>query len=247
VCLPERGNPLCPHGHRVNAHLSMLQCHALCCRRRSPSHILRRSHVDVVSQVHSPCTHAGPCADAVNIGLVDERFEVGFAQFRPWHDALCPLTLGLHNVPPPGSLNGRPLLFVGNHTQFGMYDLPLLFMEMYSYGYQLTGLAHPNHWRTPLGPFFERFGAVKASPLAAYRSLRKGKNVLLFPGAPATLSASVTNALVRGLVSEARAPGSPYELSMRGRAQKCTNRTTPAVHTYRAMATPTLQVHCTVA
>ena len=70
----------------------------------------------------------------MNIGLVHDGYERGIAQFRVWHDAISPLTLGLENVPPPGALAGRPLLFIGNHTQFGLYDLPLLFMEMYSKG-----------------------------------------------------------------------------------------------------------------
>jgi hypothetical protein len=34
----------------------------------------------------------------------------------------------------------------------------------------------------PLGPMFEGFGAVKASPMAAARLLRQGEAVLLFPG-----------------------------------------------------------------
>ena len=70
----------------------------------------------------------------MNIGLVHDGYERGIAQFRVWHDAISPLTLGLENVPPPDALAGRPLLFIGNHTQFGLYDLPLLFMEMYGRG-----------------------------------------------------------------------------------------------------------------
>ena len=47
---------------------------------------------------------------------------------------------------------------------------------------QVRGLAHRGHWYGPLGPFFERFGAVKASPLAAFRLLNQGEAVLLYPG-----------------------------------------------------------------
>lgn len=47
---------------------------------------------------------------------------------------------------------------------------------------QVRGLAHRGHWYGPLGPFFERFGAVKASPLAAFRLLSQGEAVLLYPG-----------------------------------------------------------------
>ena len=47
---------------------------------------------------------------------------------------------------------------------------------------QARGLAHPEHWLGPQGQLFERFGAVKASPMAAYKLLRQGESVLLFPG-----------------------------------------------------------------
>ena len=47
---------------------------------------------------------------------------------------------------------------------------------------QVRGLAHPAHWQLPTGEFFEGYGAVKASPLAAYRLLKQGDSVLLFPG-----------------------------------------------------------------
>lgn len=40
----------------------------------------------------------------------------------------------------------------------------------------------PGHWRGPFGKFFEGFGAVKASPMTAFRLLRAGEKVLLFPG-----------------------------------------------------------------
>ena len=47
---------------------------------------------------------------------------------------------------------------------------------------QVRGLAHPEHWQGPQGQLFDRFGAVKASPMAAYKLLRQGESVLLFPG-----------------------------------------------------------------
>ena len=135
---------------------------------------------------HNRCHAARACGAGQQLGpgeAVSESFEENFARFRIWHDAIAPLSLGVENIPTRASLGNRPILFVGNHTQFGMYDMPLLFMELYVHGYKLTGLAHPEHWKTPLGSFFEDCGAIKASPLAAYRALRRGSNVLLFPGA----------------------------------------------------------------
>lgn len=70
----------------------------------------------------------------------------------------------------------------GNHTLIGLYDLPLLVHELYLRGYKVRGLAHPGHWATPLGPLFQSLGAVKASPMAAYRLLQNAEAVLLFPG-----------------------------------------------------------------
>ena len=70
----------------------------------------------------------------------------------------------------------------GNHTLVGLYDLPLLVHELYLRGYKVRGLAHAGHWATPLGPVFQSLGAVKASPMAAYRLLQNAEAVLLFPG-----------------------------------------------------------------
>ena len=36
------------------------------------------------------------------------------------------MVLGTQHLPDPLQAGGRPLLFVGNHTRFGLYDLPLL-------------------------------------------------------------------------------------------------------------------------
>ena len=50
------------------------------------------------------------------------------------------------------------------------------------HGTQVRGLAHEAHWQGPQGAFFERYGAVKANPRAAFRLLQAGEAVLLFPG-----------------------------------------------------------------
>ena len=73
-------------------------------------------------------------------------------------------------------------VIAGNHTLIGLYDLPLLVHALYLRGYKVRGLAHPGHWKTPLGPLFQSLGAVKASPMAAYRLLQDAEAVLLFPG-----------------------------------------------------------------
>lgn len=42
------------------------------------------------------------------------------------HAQVSPVVLGTQHLPDPLQEGARPLLFVGNHTRFGLYDLPLL-------------------------------------------------------------------------------------------------------------------------
>ncbi|WIA33448.1 hypothetical protein OEZ86_006580 [Tetradesmus obliquus] len=102
-------------------------------------------------------------------------------QHLPGLDLVSPVLLGQEHL--PGLVGcGRPLLFVGNHQKCGLYDMPLLAYELYLRGFKVKGLAHPGHWSGPLGPFFEQFGAVKAGPMTAFKLLKDGEQVLLFPG-----------------------------------------------------------------
>ncbi|KAL0028357.1 hypothetical protein WJX77_001655 [Trebouxia sp. C0004] len=112
---------------------------------------------------------------------VDDNMETARRLLSPWRALVAPVMKGVENLPDPLGPR-RPLLFIGNHTLIGLYDLPLLVHELYLRGYRVRGLAHPGHWKTPLGPLFENLGAVKASPMAAYRLLQDAQAVLLFPG-----------------------------------------------------------------
>lgn len=119
----------------------------------------------------------------LNFGTIDTTWDQWSQLLMPWRELISPVVLGLEHLPDPlAEASQRPVLFVGNHQKMGLYDLPLLMYELYVRGYKVKGLAHPGHWSTPLGPFFERFGAVKAGPMAAYRLLRANEKVLLFPG-----------------------------------------------------------------
>ncbi|KAG2493697.1 hypothetical protein HYH03_008211 [Edaphochlamys debaryana] len=112
-----------------------------------------------------------------------EAFDEWTTRMGPWRDLVSPRVLGFENLPPPGSPEfSRPMLFVGNHQRIGFYDTPLLVLELYVRGYRVRGLAHKGHWAGPFGKWFESFGTVKASPMAAFKLLKGREKVLLFPG-----------------------------------------------------------------
>lgn len=56
----------------------------------------------------------------------------------------------------------RPILFVGNHTIYGLFDMPLMIYEVRKQtGLALRGLAHPLHYMSAFGDLLSRYGAVK--------------------------------------------------------------------------------------
>ena len=52
---------------------------------------------------------------------------------------MAPVVRGAENVP-DGAVKERGCLFVGNHTQFGLYDLPFLMYELYLRGHKVLHL-----------------------------------------------------------------------------------------------------------
>ncbi|GAX74282.1 hypothetical protein CEUSTIGMA_g1731.t1 [Chlamydomonas eustigma] len=115
--------------------------------------------------------------------LANSNWAVWAQRLAPMRELISPVVLGGENLPLEGSMDwSRPMLFVGNHGKMGFYDTPFLMYELYLRGYHVRGLAHLGHWKGPFGSFMESFGAVRASPMAAFRLLRSNEKVLLFPG-----------------------------------------------------------------
>ncbi|CAI7845061.1 unnamed protein product, partial [Closterium sp. NIES-54] len=100
-------------------------------------------------------------------------------QYRLWNWVARPLYVGLEKIP----RNEGKLLFVGNHTIFGIYDMPLMIRDIHMRtGITLRGLGAPTHWQGPFADQFTKYGAVRVSPRACYQLLREGENLLLYPG-----------------------------------------------------------------
>lgn len=98
---------------------------------------------------------------------------------RPWELITDPVFYGTERLPDSG-----PALFVGNHTIFGLLDLPLLIVHVHrTRGLFLRGLGDHAHFKVPLwGDFLSRFGAVDGTRENARELLRQGEAVLVLPG-----------------------------------------------------------------
>jgi len=98
------------------------------------------------------------------------------APWRWWTDARF---TGLHRVPAE-----RPLVFVGNHTIFGLYDLPLLYLEIWRrHRLFLHGLGDHIHFKVPgWAQAVRYFGAVPGSRDNGRRLLAARESLLVFPG-----------------------------------------------------------------
>jgi 1-acyl-sn-glycerol-3-phosphate acyltransferase len=104
------------------------------------------------------------------------------ALLAPWRALADPRFFGLEHVPREG-----PMLLVGNHTVFGLVDLPLMLIGLYeARGTYARGLADHAHFKVPLwGEFLARFGAVDGTRENARRLLADPEAVLVLPGGAA--------------------------------------------------------------
>ena len=108
-------------------------------------------------------------ADLVRLGRVLAR----------WRRITRPQLHGLDRLPPDGRV-----LLVGNHSLYGLFDVPLLVSELYSRkGLMVRGLGDRGHFRIPLWrSLFRRCGAVEATRDNCRALMRTGAPVLVYPG-----------------------------------------------------------------
>ncbi len=99
--------------------------------------------------------------------------------FAPLRLVASPKFLELDRIP-----DTRPLLFVGNHTLYGMLDVPFLFMELYDKkGIYLRGLGDHVHFKVPAwGTLLKRLGAVDGTRENCAKLMERGESILVFPG-----------------------------------------------------------------
>lgn len=98
---------------------------------------------------------------------------------QPIKRFLSPVSLGIERVPREGAV-----LLTGNHTIYGLLDIPMLGLEVYEKtGRAVRGLADHNHFALPLWrDLLRRLGAVRGTRENCARLFQMGEAVLVFPG-----------------------------------------------------------------
>lgn len=109
----------------------------------------------------------------------DAEMRAMLSVLRPFEPLARPVFHGFENLP-----RERPLLFVGNHTIYGILDIPFLYAELYRRaGILLRGLGDHLHFEVPgWRDLLSRYGVVHGTRANCSRLMEQGECVLVFPG-----------------------------------------------------------------
>jgi 1-acyl-sn-glycerol-3-phosphate acyltransferase len=98
---------------------------------------------------------------------------------EPLRRLFAPVAIGLEHVPREGAV-----LLAGNHTIYGLVDIPMLAIEILNgTGRLVRGLADHDHFAIPLWrDLLRRLGAVRGTRENCAALFERGEAVLVFPG-----------------------------------------------------------------
>lgn len=98
---------------------------------------------------------------------------------RPFERIFRPSFSGWEAIP-----EERPLLFVGNHTLYGVLDIPFLAAALLrEKGIVLRGLADRFHYQIPIWrDILTQIGGVCGTPDNCARLMQSGEAIIVFPG-----------------------------------------------------------------
>lgn len=98
---------------------------------------------------------------------------------RPLRALLAPVAIGLEHVPREGAV-----LLTGNHTIFGLVDIPMLgVLVLEATGRLVRGLGDHNHFAVPVWrDLLRRLGTVRGTRENCVELFQRGEAVLVFPG-----------------------------------------------------------------
>lgn len=107
------------------------------------------------------------------------RFESAYHLLRPWRWLFNPVYHGFDNVP-----GHNQLMFVGNHTLFGLIDAPLLLSELWrEKGLWPRPLGDHIHFKVPgWRELLTAFGVVDGTRENCAAVMQNGDPLVVFPG-----------------------------------------------------------------
>lgn len=107
------------------------------------------------------------------------QMSLALASLAPWKLLARPVFYGIDRIP-----DERPLLFVGNHTLYGLLDAPFMAAELYEKrGMWLRGLGDFAHFEIPVwGQFLRHFGVVPGTREICAKLMRNKECIGVFPG-----------------------------------------------------------------
>lgn len=105
-----------------------------------------------------------------------EQFQLLTAPLRFYFD---PVFEGIEKLDP-----NKPVLLVGNHTIYGVVDVPLLLAEIYRQrGIAVRALADHAHYQIPgWRNMLDRTGGVEGTRENCAKLMEQGEHILVFPG-----------------------------------------------------------------
>jgi 1-acyl-sn-glycerol-3-phosphate acyltransferase len=97
---------------------------------------------------------------------------------RPLRRVTSPKVYGMENIPDRGAL------LVGNHTIFGLLDVPFMIAELWKRrAIKVRALGEHAHYKVPIWRnLLETGGMVRGTRANCGELMRRGENVLVFPG-----------------------------------------------------------------
>ncbi len=98
---------------------------------------------------------------------------------KPLLRITAPKLYGAENLPKSGGA-----LLVGNHTIYGLLDLPMMMAAMWTeHRFWARGLGEHAHFKLPIWPdLLQRYGMVRGTRENVHALMEAGENILVFPG-----------------------------------------------------------------
>ena len=117
--------------------------------------------------------------DLPDMKTLDRDIKAIGKQLAPLQMLLQPYFEGMEYIP-----TSRPLMFVGNHTIYGVLDVPFLYLELNkTLGICLRPLGDHIHFKIPIWrEFISRLGVVEGEREACRQLLEDKQCVPVFPG-----------------------------------------------------------------